>query len=83
MLILAGRGAIFWTLLEVGLGSKNHSKMEEKTTFKRPPGRSHRKVIFVIFEVPGGRPRGSLTGNLQGSVALGGLSINVSVSPQT
>ena len=35
---------------------------------------------MAIWEVPGGPPRAILTGNLQGSVALGGLSVNVSVS---
>ena len=57
-------------------------KSKKNLPGKTSPGGPIGGLFLVIFEVPGGLPRGSLTGNLQGSVALGVLSIIVFVGSQ-
>ena len=63
-------------------GAKITPKWKKQTLSKDPPGGSIGGLFLVIFEVPGGPPRATLTGNLQGFVALGVLSIIVSVGSQ-
>ena len=63
-------------------GAKITPKWKKKPPSKDPPGGPIGGLFLVIFEVPGGPPRATLTGNLQGFVALGVLSIIVSVDSQ-